>query len=103
MDSDFRLVVAMNDKLATYRAVRCRVLLMGGSNSPGYLRVALDALAQILPNVERVQFPGLNHASSWNHDRGGKPGTIAEELKRFFSEEAVGAPETSGADCRSPR
>jgi len=95
MDSDFRLVVAMNDKLATYRDVRCRVLLMGGSRSPEYLRVALDALEQVLPSVGRVEFSGLNHASSWNRDRGGKPQAVAEELRRFFSEDAIGATEVT--------
>jgi hypothetical protein len=63
-----------------------KVLLLGGSKSPAYLKGALDALENVLPHVNRVEFPGLNHAASWNTDKGGQPEPVAQELHRFFAE-----------------
>jgi len=83
---DFQLVVDMSDKLENFRTVRAEVLLLGGSKSPDYLKVALDALEKVLPHVTRVEFPGLGHAASWNTDRGGQPQPVAQELRRFFAE-----------------
>ena len=82
---DFQLVVEMSEKLETFRAIRAEVLLLGGSKSPAYLKVALDELEQVLPRVRRVEFPGLGHAASWNTDRGGQPEPVAKELRRFFA------------------
>jgi pimeloyl-ACP methyl ester carboxylesterase len=86
MHYDFQLVVEMSDKLENFRAVRAEVLLLGGSKSPAFLKVALDALEKVLPQVKRVEFPGLNHAASWNSDRGGQPEPVAQALRRFFAE-----------------
>lgn len=82
---DFQLIVAMNESLESFRAIRAEVLLLGGSKSPAYLKGALDALEKVVPHVTRVEFPGLDHAASWNADRGGKPGPVAQELRRFFA------------------
>ncbi len=83
---DFQLVVEMSEKLERFRDVRAEVLLLGGSKSPAYLKATLDSLEQILPHARRVEFPGLNHAASWNTDRGGNPKPVAQELRRFFAE-----------------
>jgi pimeloyl-ACP methyl ester carboxylesterase len=83
---DFQLVVDMSGKLESFRAVRAEVLLLGGSKSPAFLKVALDALEKVLPHVKRVELPGLGHAASWNTDRGGQPEPVAQELRRFFAE-----------------
>jgi hypothetical protein len=29
--------------------------------------------------------PGLDHGASWNADRRGRPGPVADELGRFFA------------------
>lgn len=86
MHYDFQLVVEMSGKLESFRAIPAEVLLLGGSKSPAYLKVALDALEKVLPHVKRVEFPGLNHASSWNTDKGGQSEPVAQELRRFFAE-----------------
>jgi pimeloyl-ACP methyl ester carboxylesterase len=85
---DFQLVAEMAETLESFRAVRAEVLLLGGSKSPAYLKIALDALEKVLPHVQRIEFPGLNHggssdASSTN--RGGKPEEVAHALRRFFA------------------
>jgi pimeloyl-ACP methyl ester carboxylesterase len=81
---DFQLVVEMSGKLESFRAIRAEVLLLGGSKSPAFLKVALDDLEKVLPHVIRVELPGLDHAAAWNTDRGGQPEPVAQELRRFF-------------------
>ncbi len=78
----------MAETLERFRAVQTEVLLLGGSKSPAYLKIALDALEKVLPHVQRIEFPGLNHggssdASSTN--RGGKPEQVAQALRQFFA------------------
>jgi pimeloyl-ACP methyl ester carboxylesterase len=81
---DFQLVVDMAGPLERFRAVHAEVLLLGGSKSPAYLTRAVDALEKALPDVERVEFPGLGHEASGNADRRGQPEQVARELRRFF-------------------
>jgi pimeloyl-ACP methyl ester carboxylesterase len=85
MHYDFRLVADINARLETFEAIRADVLLLGGSKSPAYLKTALDDLERVLPAARRVEFPGLDHAASWNRDRGGRPEPVAQELRRFFA------------------
>jgi pimeloyl-ACP methyl ester carboxylesterase len=84
LHSDFAIVSESSGQLDDYRSIPPEVLLMGGSNSPTFLKRALDDLASVLPNARRVELAGLDHAASWNVDRGGHPGPVAEELRRFF-------------------
>jgi pimeloyl-ACP methyl ester carboxylesterase len=87
---DIQLVVDMSGKLESFKGVRPEVLLLGGSKSPAFLKVALDALEKVLLHVKRVELPGLGHAASWNYDKrrnpGGKPEVVAQELRQFFAE-----------------
>jgi hypothetical protein len=45
------------------------------------LKYTLDALSNILPNVERVELAGLGHGAAVDS---GKPELVAQELRRFF-------------------
>jgi hypothetical protein len=81
---DFQLVIEMDGALESFGALRAEVLLLGGSKSPAYLTRAVDALEKVLPNVTRVEFPGLGHEASGNTDRRGQPDRVAQELRRFF-------------------
>jgi pimeloyl-ACP methyl ester carboxylesterase len=85
MHYDFQLVAEMSGTLGTFRAIQAEVLLLGGSKSPTYLKAALADLEKILPEVRRIELPGLDHAASWNQDRGGRPEPVAQQLRRFFS------------------
>ena len=82
---DFQMVIEMAEKLESFKAIQAEVLLLGGSKSPAYLKVALDALEKVLPHVSRIEFPGLGHGGSGNTNRGGKPERVAQELRRFFA------------------
>jgi pimeloyl-ACP methyl ester carboxylesterase len=79
---DMVVVHETADTLHDYEALQARVLLMGGSKSPPFLKTALDALARTLPHVERVTLPGLDHFGATND---GKPSIVAAELRRFFA------------------
>ncbi|MDQ4067698.1 MAG: alpha/beta hydrolase [Thermoproteota archaeon] len=81
---DFQLVIEMAEKLESFKAIQAEVLLLGGSKSPAYFKVALDTLEKVLPHVTRIEFPGLGHGGSGNTNRGGKPERLAQELLKFF-------------------
>ncbi|HEU5367251.1 MAG TPA: alpha/beta hydrolase [Ktedonobacterales bacterium] len=83
---DFQMIAEMNNQMERLRAVQAEVLLLGGSKSPAYLKAALDALEKVLPHVTRVELLGLDHAASWNRNRGGKPEPVAQALRRSFAE-----------------
>jgi pimeloyl-ACP methyl ester carboxylesterase len=85
---DFALVVEMTGQQERFRAVQNEVLLIGGSQSPRYLKAALDALEQILPHARRVTFAGLDHGGSSDlsaTNRNGDPARVAAELRRFYA------------------
>jgi pimeloyl-ACP methyl ester carboxylesterase len=92
LHDDFQLSVESQAALESFKALTAEVLLLGGSKSPAYLKVALQALEGILPQSERIEFPGLNHAASGNTNRGGKPNRVAEQLRQFFTRPSRAAP-----------
>lgn len=67
------------------RAVRAEILLLGGSKSTTFLKIALDSVAKVLPQARRIALPGINHSSPWNKDVRGNPEPIAQQLRRFFA------------------
>ena len=86
---DFQLVAQMAETLKNFQAIRAEVLLLGGSKSPAWLKAALDALTETLPNARRIEFPGLDHGGSSdisNTNRFGQPEIVAPELRQFFAE-----------------
>jgi pimeloyl-ACP methyl ester carboxylesterase len=85
---DFQLVVERAEQVERFRALHTDTLLLGGSKSPAYLRQALDALEQTIPQARRVVFPGLDHGGSSDlgpTNRSGDPQRVAQELLRFFA------------------
>jgi pimeloyl-ACP methyl ester carboxylesterase len=84
LHDDSQLIVEMSGRLESFKGIQANVLLLGGSQSLAYLRHGLDTLEKVLPVAQRIEFPGLGHAASWNTDRGGQPEPVAEALRRFF-------------------
>jgi pimeloyl-ACP methyl ester carboxylesterase len=85
---DFRLVTEMAEQVERFRALHVETLLLGGSKSPAYLKQALDALEQAIPQARRVEFPDLDHGGSSDlgpTNRNGDPQRVAQELLRFFA------------------
>jgi len=82
---DFRIVAETDGQLDDFAGVTAKVLLLGGSKSPAYLKTALDALEKVLLRSERREFAGLDHSASGNADRRGKPALVAAELRTFLT------------------
>ena len=85
---DFRLVAEMAESIGMFSAMRVPVLLLGGGSSPTWLKSALDALEKTLPQVQRVEFRGLDHGGSSDissTNRLSKPEIVAIELKQFLT------------------
>ena len=78
---DYQLVVEMHGTLESFEAVPADVLLLGASKSPAFLKHTLDALEDVIPHVHRIELQGLSHGAALD---GGKPDTVAHELRRFF-------------------
>lgn len=83
MHYDPQLIHATRGNLERYRLIHAKVLLLGGSQSPTYLKVGLDTLCTILPNVTRIELPDADHVAA---DNDGKPEVVAQELLQFFDE-----------------
>jgi pimeloyl-ACP methyl ester carboxylesterase len=83
--ADFGLSVEADGALDSFRSIPGQLLLLGASHSPAYFKTALAALEAIRPDARRVEFAALNHGASGNRNRGGDPGTVAQELRRFFA------------------
>jgi hypothetical protein len=58
------------------------VLLLHGSRSPAYFTTALDALAAVIPQVERRTLPGLRHDGP---EDDGRPLIVAQVLRDFLA------------------
>ena len=84
MRYDFQVVGEMNQQIQMFKALNKEVLLLGGTRSPRYLKLALSELETTLPNASRRTFPGLDHSGPWNADRGGAPWIVAEAIRSFL-------------------
>src|SRR5262249_46089357 len=80
---DMQIVQEMSDTLQDYASLQARVLLMGGTKGPSFLRYALDRLSSTLPPAQRRTFAGLAHDGPEND---GRPEVVAEGLRHFFRE-----------------
>jgi pimeloyl-ACP methyl ester carboxylesterase len=84
------LLAELAGTIAAFADVPADVLLMGGDmKHPAFIRPAFDALAQALPRVQCVLFPGLTHGGSGDPgpaNRGGKPEVVAPAIRSFFAQ-----------------
>ena len=84
MRYDFNIVASMNEQFQQLRNIRQEVLLMGGNNSPDYLKNALAAMELELPNSRCIRLAGADHSAPWNEDLSGMPSLVAHFLKSYF-------------------
>jgi len=80
---DLQIVREMSGTMEDCQSLAIPVLLLGGDQSPTFLRTALDGLSGTLPHIERFTFQGLGHDGP---EEDGQPQLVAEELRRFFRE-----------------
>src|SRR5215469_3421945 len=81
---DFKILEECKDDVERWKEIEKEVLLMVGDKSPGYIKKGAEAVEKVLGNVKRVDIKALNHGAVLNKEHGGKPGPLAEELKKFF-------------------
>lgn len=79
---DTLVVAGATGPLKRFAALRCQVLLVGGSKSARNLVATLDGLSQTLPGANRVTIRGVGHTAA---DNSKQPGRVAAELRRFFA------------------
>jgi pimeloyl-ACP methyl ester carboxylesterase len=82
MHYDVQLVIETEGTLHTFASMPAEVLLLGGSQSPAYLKTSLDALASVLPRAQRVELAGCGHLAP---DNSGSPERVARALQSFFA------------------
>ena len=82
MHDDAQLVLETEGSLHTFASTPAEVLLLGGSNSPAYLKTSLDALASVLPRAQRAELAGRGNLAP---DNSGDPERVAQELRPFFA------------------
>jgi pimeloyl-ACP methyl ester carboxylesterase len=82
---DGQLCVEMEGTLDQYRQLQMEILLLGGNDSPSYLKYAVDQLEQILPNVRRIEFPKIVHSASGNKNCRGKPEIVGDVMINFYT------------------
>lgn len=83
------LLAEMTGSAQRFGAVTADVLLLSGSKGLRLFLPGMTALERALPNVRRVEFPGLDHGGSAdvsNANRGAKPDVVGAELRRFFAQ-----------------
>jgi len=78
---DVLTVEGARGPLERFSALRCQVLLLGGTRSARNLTASLDELNRVLPDADRATFSG-GHTVAGNS---GHPARVAAELRRFFS------------------
>jgi pimeloyl-ACP methyl ester carboxylesterase len=81
---DLILVNETKGRLADYKNVSAKVLLLSGKKPLLFLRHSLDALKTVLPHSKRVVNQKIDHDASENYL--GKPKIVAQEIKEFYRE-----------------
>jgi pimeloyl-ACP methyl ester carboxylesterase len=91
---DFQVVAEMNERRGELDQLTAQVLLLGGDQSPPYLKDALTMLEGRLAHSRRHEFPGLGHGGAWDVDPRsnptGDPATVAAALVEWFTSADAG-------------
>jgi hypothetical protein len=78
---DHELVKEESGQVEKFRNVQTEVLLIGGTESPAFLKKTMKKLKNTIPNVRQVEINGLSHTGPLVT---GNPELVAEKLKDFF-------------------
>ena len=85
---DIPLILEAENTLSSLARLDTDTLLLCGSKTPGYLKLALGALERTLPHARTMQLRGLDHVGPSSE---GDPKRVAVELRRFFMEQPSSA------------
>ncbi|MTK64697.1 MAG: alpha/beta hydrolase [Methanobacterium sp.] len=79
---DYELVKEESGQVEKFRNLKAEILLIGGTESPSFLKKSMKKLKNTIPNVEQVEIKGLSHTGPLVT---GNPKLVAEKLMDFFS------------------
>lgn len=85
MPDDFVIVTANADRAGDFAAIRARTLLIDGTATRPYLRLAVATLAETIPGAEHVELPGQWHSATQNTDEYGHPELVGPVLATFLA------------------
>ncbi|KAK0654837.1 Alpha/Beta hydrolase protein [Cercophora newfieldiana] len=84
---DFCVGEAMVGDSERFKGIQgVEVLLMGGTESQGFLEESLNALEMLIEGSKRVVIKGIGHDGLCQRERGGKPEFAVDEIRGFFGE-----------------
>ena len=84
---DFCVGEGMVGDSGRFRAITGEgVLLMGGTESQGYLKEGMDVLGGLVEGSRKVVIQGVGHNALVQRERGGKPEAAVEAIREFFGE-----------------
>jgi hypothetical protein len=79
---DYELVKEESGQIEKFRNLKAEVLLIGGTESPAFLKITMKKLKNTIPNAIQVKIKGFSHNGPLVT---GNPELVAEKLKDFFS------------------
>ncbi len=85
LPDDFAIVAANADRARDFAALRARTLLIDGTATRPYLRLAVATLAATIPGATHVELEGQWHSATQNTDEFGHPELVAPVLAEFFA------------------
>ena len=78
---DYQLIIETKDSIDDFKDISSQVLLLGGSNSPHFLKDSLNRLNNVLVCGKRIELRGLGHEAPIEHNQ---PEQVALELRKFL-------------------
>ncbi|TQL02128.1 alpha/beta fold hydrolase [Cellulomonas sp. SLBN-39] len=88
LPEDFAVVAANADRADDLAAIRASTLLVDGTATRPYLRLAVATLAATIPGATHVELPGQWHSATQNSDEYGHPELVAPVLASFLTQGA---------------
>jgi pimeloyl-ACP methyl ester carboxylesterase len=84
---DLRLMAQTQERIEEFGALNDKdvdVLLLGGGDSPSYLKESTERLAKLIPRAEHVKIKGLGMMGLRNQNAGGEPELAIPALTKFL-------------------
>lgn len=81
---DFAVVGGVDGHGQRFAEITRPTLLLTGSRSPSFLKEAIRALHELIPQAELVDLKELDHSGPWNGTGRRGPNAVADALREFF-------------------
>jgi pimeloyl-ACP methyl ester carboxylesterase len=85
LPADLAIVRQSDGRVGDFADIAAGAVVLAGTRTRPYLRVAADALGRVLPNARTVPLPGTDHGVTQNRQWRGRPELVAPTLVKFFA------------------